>query len=369
MKISVLQENLHKALARLQKAIPSKPQLPILSSVLISVKELECTIAATDLYFGVKTNIQADSSESGTIVIPGKELREIVSSLPAGPLTLTFQDSTVTIQNETTTATLQCHSSDEYPPFPQVEVDSEEISIETLEKINSYVSFSSSTDQARPVLTSILLQTNKEQVTAVSTDGFRLSKLDLVGISLSQAENVLIPAQSLSEVCRIGKQIGAKKLKWAVSSELKQVLFTIEDTEVYVRMIEGEFPPYQKIIPTTFETEVFFNTQELVDNLKRSLIFARDASNIVRFSFKDQKVSLLATSPSIGKFVGELPIASVSGKDNEIAFNARYVLDYLAVIPSEEVTLKMLESLKPALFTSPEVLDHQYVVMPFKIHG
>ncbi len=369
MKISLLQENFNQALTYLQKAIPSKPQLPILSSVLITVQDLECTIAATDLYFGVKTTLQADSTESGTIVVPGKELREIISSLPAGPVSLIYKDGTVTVKNETTTATLQCHSSDDYPPFPQIEVDSEEVSAETLEKIDTFVSFSASTDQARPVLTSILLQANEKRVTAVSTDGFRLSKLDLENTSLSQADTVLIPAQSLSEVYRIIKQVGAKTIKWAVSSELKQVLFTIDDTEVYVRMIEGEFPPYEKIIPTTFETEVVFNTQELVDNLKRSLIFARDASNIVRFTFKDQKVILSATSPSIGKFEGELPVATIIGKENEIAFNARYVLDYLSVVLSDEVTLKMLESLKPALFSSSEVPGHQYVVMPFKIHG
>lgn len=120
MQLSALQENLQQALNYIQKAVPTRPQLPILSSILITVTEDTCTIGATDLYFGVRATVAAEIKKSGTIAVPGKEFREIIFSLPAGNVLLDYVDGTLKITTPSTTFSLQCPESTEYPQFPQV---------------------------------------------------------------------------------------------------------------------------------------------------------------------------------------------------------------------------------------------------------
>jgi DNA polymerase-3 subunit beta len=368
MKIKALQENLHQSLNYIQKAIPSKPPLPILSSVIFTAKDGVCSIAATDLYFGVKAGLQAEVVENGDVVIPGRQFREIIASLPPGPLELAYQDGTLTIKSENTKASLQCQNSEDFPPFPEVSGSEYSLSKEHLEKIERYISFSASADQARPVLTSVLFSFAKDGLKVVSTDGFRLALMQLPDSQVQEAEQMLVPAKALSEVYRILTQSEVADARFTVSEELKQVFFAIDGVEIYVRLIEGSFPPYEKIIPTGFVTEVIFDTEELISNIKRASIFSRDASNIVKFGFQGGKTTLTAASPSLGQFVGELSQAVVTGSDAEIAFNSKYLLDFLQSVTSPTMSFGMSDSLKPAAFKTEELENYQYIVMPFKVN-
>lgn len=372
MKIKVLQENLNQSLSYLQKAIPSKPQLPILASVLIQVKENQCTLMATDLYLGAKANVQVETDETGSIVVPGKEFREIIASLPPGILTLEYAEGTLKIKSKSTKTSLQCHNPEEYPQFPLVEGDEYALSKEYLEKIEHYVSFSASTDQARPVLTAVLFSFNGEGFKAVSTDGFRLAMIQL-GDENGNKEigdgQLLVPSKALGEAFRIMNQVGVDEVRFKVSEELKQVFFSIGDVEIYVRLIEGNYPPYEKIVPTSLTTEVSFDTEELVDNIKRATIFARETSNIVKFNFSEKGIILSAASPSLGTFTGDLNQANMRGGEAEIAFNARYLIDFLQAVDSDTVEFGMTDGLKPAVFSTKNLPSYKYIVMPFKVNN
>lgn len=369
MKIKVLQENLAKALTNLQKAIPSKPQLPILASIHIKVEDTVCQLSATDLYFGVRCKVQADVSESGEIVVPGKEFKEIISSLPPGPITLEYAESTLKIISAKSRAKLQCMSSEEYPEFPQSEGENLQLSPDQLDKVLQSVLFSASSDQARPVLTAVLFSLSEQSSRVVATDGFRLAVLDLSQLSSAQGEvDFLIPAKALGEVARISKQSLDANVVFSVSEELKQAFFSIDDVEVFVRLIEGDYPPYQKIIPSKFATTVIFDKTELLDNLKRASIFAREASNIVKFNIYPEQIQISASAPTIGEFKGELSSSKVEGGEAVIAFNTKYLLDFLQSTTEETIWFGMSESLKPALFKPEGRDDYQYIVMPFKVN-
>lgn len=368
MKIKILQETLAGALAHLQKAIPSKPQLPILASVHIKADGTVCQLSATDLYFGVRCRVQSDVQEAGELVVPGKEFKEIISSLPAGPLELTFSESTLHIKSAHAKAKLQCMSSDEYPEFPQSEGHAYQLSAPQLDAVTQNILFSASTDQARPVLTAVLFAVTPQGSRTVATDGFRLAVLDIPGFSSNESEHqFLIPSKALSEVARIQKQVKEEIVAFTVSEELKQAFFSVADVEVFVRLIEGDYPPYQKIIPSNFTTTVFFDTAELLDNIKRATIFAREASNIVKFNFHPEQTKISATAPAIGEFTGELSQAKVEGEEAMIAFNAKYLLDFLQSTDSDTLWFGMSESLKPAIFRPENRQDYQYIVMPFKV--
>lgn len=369
MKLKVLQENLNGTLLHLSKAIPSNPQLPILSSVLIETENGSCTISATDLYFGIRCSINVDSDRNGTVVVPGKQFKEIISSLDPGVLDLSFADNSLAISNIKTNINLSGTDTHEYPPFPQVEGDEYIFPIEFLEKIETDIVFSASSDQARPVLTTVLFNFSEAGLTCVSTDGFRLATLVVDDSKEYEPKTFLIPAKALSEVYRIASKIKATEVRFKVSQELKQVFFSLDGVEVFVRLIEGEYPPYERIIPSSFTTEVVFDSVELLEHLKRAMIFARESSNIVRFEILEKTVLIHSSSPTFGKYQGELQLVSISGAQNEIAFNIKYLLDYLSSNKSEKQWFGMSESLKPALFKPEKEAAQQYVIMPFKVNG
>lgn len=377
MKIKVLQENLSQALNYLQKAIPGKPQLPILASVHMKVMENGCQLSATDLYFGVRSNFQADISKNGELVIPGKEFKEIINSLPPGQIELSYSDNLLSINSKAAKAKIQCMDSGDYPDFPESGGDEYLINAESLDLITKQVLFSASTDQARPVLTTVLFSLEKDQENVVSTDGFRLSVLSGNGLFTKKddkktkgGEKFLIPSKYLGEVSRIQKMVESSAVNFSISNEMKQAVFNISDVEVFVRLIEGEYPPYQKIIPAEFKTTILLDRLELLDNIKRAVIFAREASNIIKFSFNPNErgqLEILASSPSIGEFRGVLENAKVEGDKVFIAFNAKYILEFLNSMSVDKIWFGVSESLKPAMFRPEGQDEYQYVVMPFKV--
>ena len=368
MKTHILQENLDKGLSYLAKAIPSNPQLPVLSSILFEATNEGCIISATDLYFGVRVQLQASVETVGTTVIPGKQFKELISSLPKGKLTITFSEGTLTIVSQHSKTKLQCQSVEEYPQFPQVEGTRYSFSTEQFQAIEQYIGFSTSADQARPVLTSILFEPTQNGFITVSTDGFRLSTYTLAKTATQGTDKLLLQAKALQEVNRIVKQVKEPTVSFVVSQELKQVYFSVGEVEMYIRLIEGEYPPYEKIIPSVFTTEVTFNSGELEENIKRALIFARDASNIITFSITAQDVTISAVSPSLGTYSGSIAGAVVTGEPLDIAFNAKYVQDILKATKSESIWMGLSESLKPVLLKASDVADAAYVIMPFKVN-
>jgi DNA polymerase-3 subunit beta len=370
MHIEVLQENLIGAVHLVHKAVPSKPQLAILSGLLLHVSETGVTLAATDLFLGIRTSLQAEVKEVGSVVIPAKTFTEMISSLPAGKVELSLAKGTLTIKSAVGKATLQCFPSDEFPAFPELTGDGVTtipLEFELAQQAVHAVGFATSLDSSRPVLTSILWHIKDEQWQVVGTDGFRLAVKTMASpLPLTQA--LLIPAKALQEVLRIGNQLKATQVEMLVSNELKQVLVKMAGTEIFVRLIEGEYPPYEKIIPSAFTTEVVVDAESLLSHIKRAVIFARDASNIVKFQISDQTMTISGTSSAVGQYTGELQLDTTTGPGGTIAFNAKYVLDFLNNHKPAKVWFGMSESLKPAIFRPEEDPQFIYVVMPIRVN-
>lgn len=367
MQITVLQENIQHALNYIQKAIPSKPQLPILSSILITVTDSSCTLGATDLYFGVRATMPVQVKEVGTVAVPGKEFREIIGSLPAGEVQLSFKDATLTIIAAHTKCSLQCQNASEYPPFPQVTGDVAVIQKLDIERMSDVVLYSASNDQARPLLTGVLFDFKPETMRMVTTDGFRLSVYDCAPVAEQQAVSFILPVRAVGEVCRIASQLNSEQVTFTVSESLKQVFITFDTIEIYARILEGDYPPYEKIIPSLFTTEVFVQGDELLEQVKRATIFSRDSSSIVQFEVTKDTLKVTASSSTLGTFAGETATAKIAGDDVTIAFKSRYLLDFLQAAGQSEIWIGMTSSVKPALFQTKELAGYRYIVMPFRV--
>ena len=368
MKIKVLQENLKQSLNYLQKVIPNKPQLPILSSILLKVEENQLLISATDLYLGIKTNLIVEVEKEGSLVVNGDIFKNLINSLDVGKIELELKDNSLLISQGKTKTKLACQSTEEYPQFPEVEGDEFVFNINDLEKIQNQVSFATSIDQTRPILTSILMNFSDSGLEVVATDGFRLSQLFFKNNKFSINKQLLVPAKALNELYRIAKQIEVEEVKILVSEELKQLLFKVANVEMYVRLIEGDYPPYEKIIPAAFSLEVELDAEEFLTELKRAFIFAKDASNIVRLTFTKDMLEVKAISPSFGEYKGEISIENKSGEEREIAFNVHYLIDFINTVKPEKLWFGMNESLKPAMFKDPSIADYIYIAMPFRVN-
>ena len=367
MKIVTLQENLKSSLLQLQKAVPSKPQLPILSSVLFSASETEVALSATDLYLGIRTTIAATVEEPGVIAVPAEIFKQLITSLPAGKITLHTTDKALIITTEHTKAQIPYQNSEEFPQFPDVGGTQVEFSETELDVVVTQTGYAFSNDTSRPVYTSLLFSFEADKLTVVGTDGFRLAILTLDGKQNLQDQKILLPAKAVQEVHRITTQLKLKAVVGQFDIELKQAKFILDTTEMYVRMIEGEFPPYERILPTEFMYEVEIDRESLLAELKRAQFFARETSNIVRFSLESDLLKIMARSPSYGEYHGEVEVKNAQKEKLDIAFNGSYIVDFLSAQSDQVVIFLANESLKPALFQPESQRNFRYVVMPFRV--
>lgn len=378
MKITALQENLKQQLDYLQKVIPNKPQLPILSSIFLKTENNKLVLAATDLYLGIRSNLVVEVKEKGSLVVDGDTFRNLINSLAPGKINLELVASVLNISQGKTQIKLSCQAADEYPKFPQVVGNGFNLKVEDLDRIHNLVVFASSNDQTRPVLTSLLMSFSEKGLKVIGTDGFRLASLSLNKLSFSFNQDLLIPAKALSELLRIAKQGQAEEVEVVVSNELKQLLFKVNNVDFFVRLIEGDFPPYQKIVPPNFKLLVEIDSDEFISQLKRAQIFARETSNIVRLSFKSNAegsfLVIKAVSPSYGEYNSEIMVETKTELSNQeiedlqIAFNALYLIDFINANHTEKILMSINESLKPARFTSRDNKDYFYISMPFRVN-
>ncbi len=367
MQLEVTQKEIERGLNYLQKAIPSRPQLPVLSALLITATETECTIAATDLYFGVRVTLQTTIQTPGVVAVPGKEFRELVQSLPStASITLSVTDTTLTLTAKKIKCTLLCLNSSDYPAFPEFEGETVTLGADTIQSVVTYVSQAASLDQARPLLTGILFSFSEESVRCVATDGFRLSIFD-APVAGSVPKTLVVPAKIIAEASRIITHLDVKEVILVVSESLKQVYCKAQSVELFMRLLEGEYPPYQKILPDQFNTELVAPAEVLQEQVKRALIYSRDSSSVITFTLHEGVCSVSATSSTLGEYQSELEGAQVKGADVVISFKAKYVLDFLSTVSDSDIWIGMNESLKPALFKAQKESKLQYVVMPFRV--
>ncbi len=368
MKLEILQENLSAALSQLHRIIPNKPQLPILSAVLLEVNKNKITLLATDLYVGIKATVPGKTLEVGKLAIPGKIFHSSINSLNPGKLTLSLEGNTLTITSQNNKTSIQCLDATEFPDFPKIIGTNHSLSATSLIDIQKMVSFSTSIDPTRPVLTSLLFKFNQDGLLVVGTDGFRLATLQIPTETMEKDVQFLIPAKAINEVARIITTQELENISLKISEKLKQVVITIDSTQFFVRLIEGDYPPFNKIIPVQYVLEVELDGEEFENQLKRAQIFARESSNIIRLKFARGELTITAVSSSYGKHEGKMVIKTITGSDGEIAFNSRYLLDFTTALKSEKIRFSMNESLTPAMLRPDDKENYQYIMMPFRVN-
>lgn len=242
------------------------------------------------------------------------------------------------------------------------------IKLTELRKDASLVVFSASTDTVRPALSGILMKSEGEGFLFVGTDGYRLSlkhHAGATGGSLSEQE-LLVPARVLREVLSL-KEID-EDISLYVAKNSNQVIFEQKDFLLIGRLIQGDFPKYEKIIPTDHGSQLSFDREELLKAVKICSIFAREAANIVKLTLQKDKVIVSSQTQSLGENTVDVE-ATLVGEENEIAFNAKYLVDALSNIDKETLVFEMAGPLNPGVFKIKDDTTFLHLIMPIRVQS
>ena len=368
MKIIVQSGELKKYLGIVIRGVSSRPQLPILSGVLLKAFGDEVSLVATDLEVSFWLRVPAKIVEEGEVVVPAKLFSELVSSFPSGNVTIEVEKHLVKVEVDGIVSEIVGQGAEDFPSIPRASKTQVVLrSGEFRQKIDR-VCVSAARDDTRPVLTGVLWDINEDKVSLVATDGYRLSvdSLILSKTELEKATRLILPARSLQEVSKMLGETGADDFSLEFDKSNQQVIFKVDDIEVASRLIAGEFPPYQQIMPNTYSSKAVFGRVEILEGVKRASLFARDNANIVKLQMEKDGIVVKAESTQVGTSVSKIK-ATVDGDELTVAFNARYLLDYLATCTSDNVVWETEGELKPSVFRNEEEETWVQVVMPVRV--
>ncbi|HLR34653.1 MAG TPA: DNA polymerase III subunit beta [Tissierellales bacterium] len=363
MRIQVEQRDLSKGTNIVQKGISSKTTLPILDGILIETKNDKIKLTGTDLDIGIETYVKADILEEGSIVVNSKIFRDIVRMLPNAPIDIKVVDNNINIVCENTEFNLVGNPANEFPELPTL-IDKLSFNIPRdlfKESIRQTV-FATTQDETRPILTGVLLEIVKGQVSFVALDGYRLA-LRNINIESSEDVKIVIPSRTLNELTKILED-DEEDLKITLAPG--HIIFDIGETLVFSRLLEGQFLNYRDIIRNDHKTKLIVDKKLLQDSLGRASLLAREEkANLVKLNISNDKIVIKSNS-EIGNVYEEL-LVDLEGEDLNIAFNSRYILDGIKVIDSEELELYFMGSLNPCIIKPAGVDNYTYLVLPVRL--
>lgn len=366
MKLEIITSNITSKLSFLNRAITSKSQLPILFNFLLETNNGRLKISSTDLEIGIETYIEANVIEEGGVTVPARTFAELMSSISDQKIMLQTTGSTLEVKGAKTKSVFQTIPSSDFPKLYETKgtlIASMDES--DLRRAFSTVVFSASTDTTRPALSGVLVRREAEGFLLVATDGFRLS---LRHYKLSEKNegadrSFIVPARVFRELLSLkdsGKSVGMY-----VSDENNQIIFEQGETVLVGRLIEAEFPNFEKIIPTDFSLQVSFDRDELLKAVKVCSIFARDSANIIKLRIQKDLITVSSSSPSVGENTVDVG-ASLTGEENEIAFNSKYLVDLLSTLSDERLIFEMAGPLNPGVFRVEGDASFLHLIMPIR---
>lgn len=370
MKFTCLQENLVKGLNTVIKAIPIKSSMPVLSNVLVATEDGLLKLAATNMATTIVTYVGASIDKEGAITVPARMFHEFVSHLPPAAITGELKDGVLHISVERTNSKFNGVDASEYPDLPVM--DEKKVVLELNPQAFSVavlsVAFAAAIDESRPVLGGLLLKYSKGVLTVVSADGFRLSEKVLKIGGKAEDFSVVVPAKTLIEVARIFGSV-EDPIKFVLDAESNLALFSSGDVLVATRILEGEYPDYKKIIPSGSILTAGFSSSNLLAAVRLTSVFAKagDVSNVIKISFDPSGlVKIRSSSKEVGENNSEFE-AEVKGEPLEVAFNAKYLLDFLNNVKFENLLFESNGAIAPGVLKSAEDENYLHIIMPVRI--
>lgn len=370
MRIKILQQDLVGPLQSVSRSVGVKATLPVLGNILFEAVDNKLKLSATNLEVGVIKQVNCEVIEGGSITIPAKTLNEVIASLSGLEIEFYIERDLLKIEAGRFKANLNGIGASEFPAIPSSENAGFKIPKEIFKETIPQISFASAVDEGRPVLTGLLTEIKDSRFEIVATDGFRLAHKTFANEKLAGINfKALIPRRTLEELVRLINEEtdDISEISVATTDNQNQVVFNIGQTVLSSRLIEGNFPTWEKIIPDKFVTQTVINKDELIKGLKLASVFARNEANVIRLKISGAGIKLTSETRELGHQDAEVE-AAVTGEDLEVAFNSKYLLDAVSACPGVEQRINFSGSLSPTLVRPIEGEGLEYIVMPIRIN-
>jgi DNA polymerase-3 subunit beta len=369
MHVHILKENLQHAVTVVSRFTAIKAQLPILSHLAFEAKDKQLFCSGTNLQVGIRMRVGAKIVSEGSIAVPARLLQQLTTTLPMGLVDLQAQAQQLAVSIKHTQAEIQALGTQDFPLLDMenaiklCDLDYERDIKQLLPK----VLFALSKDEARPLLTGVYWQSQQGYLAV--TDGFRLSIIEKAWkTSVKElADEVIILSGDVVELAlKVFEEVKEKNISLWFKPTTKQVFFCGEEVMIMGRVLQGEYPPFQAIVPQHSTMKVSLDVGALSQAIKSVLVFAADSGQIVKCKFKKDSLELLARSVNTGTNTVVLEITNEAGKELETAFNGRYILECLQHLDGDELVMELTESLKPVVFREEKNNAFKHIIMPVK---
>jgi DNA polymerase III subunit beta len=372
MKVVLTRGDLLKGISTVQSAVASKNTMPILANVLLEAKDKKLELVATDLDMGIRCSVQAEVVDKGSITINAKKLSDIVRELPEASVDLEIDDNHKMI--------LVCQKSsfkvhglpkDDFPILPEVKKDKFfKVKGSLLQEMIHKSIFAVSTDETRYVLNGVFFQAEGGKLRMVATDGHRLAFIQkkLEG-KADEKCSVIIPTKTLNELSKVISDVGKGKedeVIVEITATDNQIKFVVGGVEIVSRLIEGQFPNYEQVIPKESDKKLEASTADLAAATRRVAILTSEKSNSIRYQVKGNKLTISSKTPDMGEAKEEMDVV-YKGEEISIAYNAKYVLDVLKNVGTDAVLIELTQPLSPGILRPKGDSDYLCVIMPMRV--
>lgn len=375
MKVSCLQENLHRGLQTVGKAVASKTTLPVLNNILISTDGGRLKLTATNLEVGITNWIGCQVEDEGAITVPAKLLIDFVSSLPNDTIKMTLDEKTRTLHLKCARfeANIKGISAEEFPIIPEVtEKPAARIPAALLKEMVNQVAFAASGDDSRPQLAGVYVAIDGREMIMAAADGFRLSKrVTTLDAAADAPIKLIIPAKSMAELARVlpDNDSDTDAVSLVLTQGRNQVLFRHDNLEVTSRLVEGNYVDINRVIPADWSSRTVVSTAELMKAVRMASIFAKDSANIVRVQVEaggdmlPGVITISANAAEVGDNVSQLD-CMVDGEGGQVALNGKFLVDVLGVVKTSQVAIETKSYQSPAVLKPVGEDEFLHVIMP-----
>lgn len=335
---------------------------PVLQGVLLKGENGKFDLYSTNLSSYFHATLPAKGEGSLKNIIDTRRVLEFVNLLDEGDVEIEFGEKQTSIRQGKTHGTFPVLPQEDFPLPPVLKEEEQKVGADFFLKNIPLVLFSASKDESRPVLSGINFINTDEDLFVVSTDGFRLSLLKMAKNSAIQ--HMLLPAQFLAEVLHQVK--GEKEVGLTFSEEEKMARLRVGENEFMTRLIEGDFPPYERVIPTETKTTVLVDREEFMKKIKLVAVFAREFSNIVICEVGKKEVFLRPKTEGAGDNNTQID-AEIKGDTQKVAFNYKFLVDFLNTATTKQILIEILRSDAPVVFKEEGRKDYLHIIMPVRI--
>ncbi|MDA8202309.1 MAG: DNA polymerase III subunit beta [Chloroflexi bacterium] len=369
MKLSLMQENLARGLQVVGRAVSSRATLPVLSNVLLRTEDAGLKLTTTNLEIGITSWVPGKIDTDGALTVPARLFADIVNSLPPGERVDLETDGadSLRIRSGRFRAHIKGIDAEEFPAIPAAgERPTTRVSQKVLKAALGEVAFAAASDESRPILTGVLTRFAGDRMTLAAADNYRIAVKTIDIMDPVEERALVVPARSYTELARILADTD-DPVDVVLAPAKNQVLFHVDGIDLITRLVDGQFPNYQQVLPAGHSTRAVVDREDLLKATRLSALIASSSANVVKLTVPPEGGSTVAVSANaeIGDNEGEIE-ATVEGEGTSIAFNARFLTEVLQNVDRDQLALEFNGALSPGVFRPVGDPDYVHVIMPVR---